>query len=133
MQAIAAFDEVAHRQDERREFIRRSIESGSCLVAVEAGAAVGYAVLAKAFFGQWSVEMLYVSRTHRRRGVGTALMTAIEGRCIAEKLFVSTNQSNTSMQALLTSRGYQSSGVVENLDEGDPELIYLKRLAQGAL
>ena len=32
------------------------------------------------------------------------------------------------MQALLSRMEYQPSGLVENLDEDDPELIYFKRL-----
>jgi hypothetical protein len=32
------------------------------------------------------------------------------------------------MQGLLTKSGYQLAGVVEGLDEGDPESFYRKRL-----
>jgi RimJ/RimL family protein N-acetyltransferase len=42
-------------------------------------------------------------------------------------LFTSTNQSNIAMQRLCESCGFERSGIVENLDEGDPELIYFKR------
>ena len=44
------------------------------------------------------------------------------------KLFTSTNQSNLGMQALLVRLGYEPSGIVHNLDEDDPELIYVKRI-----
>jgi hypothetical protein len=32
------------------------------------------------------------------------------------------------MQSLLLKNGYTQSGIIENLDEGDPELIYFKPL-----
>jgi ribosomal protein S18 acetylase RimI-like enzyme len=130
---LTALDEVARRDVERAAFIRRAIESGLCLVAVETGEAIGYAVATNRFFGHVLVEMLYVDRDHRRRRIGTALMTAVEGYFGSQKLFVSTNQSNTAMQALLASLEYQRSGVIENLDEGDPELIYVKQLGQSAV
>ena len=42
------------------------------------------------------------------------------------KLFVSTNESNTPMRALLAKHGYVPSGFIENLDEGDLELFFFK-------
>jgi hypothetical protein len=45
-----------------------------------------------------------------------------------EKLFTSTNLSNLPMQGIMSKLGYRPSGVIENLDPGDPELIYFKRL-----
>jgi RimJ/RimL family protein N-acetyltransferase len=49
-----------------------------------------------------------------------------------QKLFTSTNESNKPMQALLDQLGYERSGIVENLDEADPELIYFKELGKDA-
>jgi ribosomal protein S18 acetylase RimI-like enzyme len=119
-------DEIARRDPARVAFIQSSIRSSRCLVAVEAGRAIGYAVTTDTFFGHHLVELVYVGQEHRRRGIGRALVAAIERDCPARKLFASTNQSNTAMQGLLTSLGYQPSGEIHNLDDGDPELIYLK-------
>ena len=47
------------------------------------------------------------------------------------KLFTSTNRSNAPMQSLLAKLGYRPSGVIENLDEGDPELVYMKHVSDG--
>ena len=74
------------------------------------------------------IAMLYVHSDHRRRGVATAPIRHMESKCRTPKLFTSTNESNLSMQSLLGKLGYESSGVIHNLDEGDPELIYFKRL-----
>jgi hypothetical protein len=40
------------------------------------------------------------------------------------------HESNHPMQGLLRKLGYEPSGIINNLDEDDPELIYLKRLTQ---
>jgi hypothetical protein len=37
------------------------------------------------------------------------------------------------MQRLLLQAGFEPSGVIENLDEGDPELVYVKRLGNLAV
>ncbi|WP_177330351.1 hypothetical protein [Pseudomonas sp. CCOS 191] len=36
----------------------------------------------------------------------------------------STNRSNEPMRRLLKRQGFVASGVVENLDQGDPERVY---------
>jgi hypothetical protein len=32
------------------------------------------------------------------------------------------------MRSLLTKLGFEPSGIIENLDDGDPELVFFKRL-----
>jgi GNAT superfamily N-acetyltransferase len=98
------------------------------LVAVRETRIVGYAEMAPTFFRQNFILLLSVHSEHRRQGVATALMKAVEARCRNGKLFTSTNLSNQPMQALLGKIGYRLCGVVEDLDEGDPELIFVKRL-----
>ena len=39
---------------------------------------------------------------------------------------MSTNASNTAANALFAKAGFEGSGIVYNLDPGDPELIYVK-------
>jgi RimJ/RimL family protein N-acetyltransferase len=41
-----------------------------------------------------------------------------------EKLFSSTNQSNDAMHKVYEANGFTKSGLIDNLDEGDPEIIY---------
>ena len=83
--------------------------------------------LTRSFFRSPFIEMLQVDKTARRAGLGRALIS----RCIAltpadQKLWTSTNQSNTPMQALLPQLGFVRTGMFEHLDPGDPELIYLR-------
>jgi GNAT superfamily N-acetyltransferase len=122
--SLVAFDRIAKANAARVEFIERALHDSSCLVAEQDGVIVGYAVLEYTFFDQGFASMLYVADEARRRGVGRTLMQALETRCRTNKLFTSTNASNGPMQELLRSLGYIPSGVIHNLDAGDPELVF---------
>jgi GNAT superfamily N-acetyltransferase len=128
---ILAFDEGGQVDPGRRDFARRAISAGNCYVAVDEGRVRGYAVFDYTFFEQGFVELLYVSATARRHRVGSALMEYLEDLCESAKVFTSTNLSNHPMQRLLARLGYKLSGVIHDLDEGDPELIYVKYLRGG--
>lgn len=128
--ALVAMDHIAAADPLRARVIEESIAAGHCLLAHQAGEVVGYAILNYSFFHCGFVELIYVRQDMRRQGVGRALLERIEHTCLTPKLFVSTNQSNTPMRSLLLSLGYIPSGQVDNLDEGDPELFYFKRLGQ---
>lgn len=129
--ALLALDEVAAREPQRVRFIQRAIAGGHCSLAERDGSIVGFGVMDHRFFDHGMVWLLYVGRGHRRQGVGSALLEHFECCCETGKLFTSTNQSNRPMQALLGRRGYLLAGSVDYLDEGDPELIYV-RFVRGA-
>jgi GNAT superfamily N-acetyltransferase len=94
---------------------------------------IAYAVFNHSFYDRGFVEMLYVTKSHRRQGVASALMRHLAGLCDTANLFTSTNRSNVAMQRLLLRAGFEPSGVIENLDEGDSELVYVKRLENQAV
>ena len=124
--SICAFDAHGERE-ERRRFIQDSVTSAAASVAVIDGRVVGYVVLEYTFYSQGFISMLYVHPSHRRVGVGLALMRHAESLCKTDKLFTSTNELNRPMHTLLIRLGYSPSGVINNLDEGDPEIVYFKR------
>ena len=124
---ICSFDHLAGTEG-RRTFIENSVRSGSAYVAVLEGDVVGYTVLEYTFYSLGFIAMLYVHPDHRRTGLGSRLVHHIESVCRTDKLFTSTNESNLPMQALMVKLGYEPSGIINNLDEGDPELVYFKRL-----
>ena len=128
IEVLCSFDLIAQREEERRVFIRREVMEGNCYVAVADGPPIGYGVLNYTFYHNGCIDMLYVDPDHRRGGAGTALMRHMESLCRTPKLFTSTNLSNLPMQSLLAKLGYELSGVIHNLDEGDPEIVYFKRL-----
>ena len=128
VQTLCSLDLIARQEEERREFIRREVAAGTCFVAVADGEVIGYGVLNYTFSNNGCIDMLYVDFEHRRRGAGAALLRHMELLCQTPKLFTSTNLSNLRMQSLLAKLEYELSGVIHNLDEGDPEIVYFKRL-----
>jgi ribosomal protein S18 acetylase RimI-like enzyme len=126
--ALCSFDLIAQRENERREFIRREVASGNCFVAVRDEKVIGYGVLNYTFYHTGCIDMLYIDSGHRRSGAGEALIRHMESLCQTPKLFTSTNLSNLPMQSLLAKLDYVLSGVIHNLDENDPEIVYFKRL-----
>jgi len=94
------------------------------------GELVGYAAQ-RGFFGYDFLELLAVRPDKRRKGIATALIRAVEARSSSGKLFTSTNRSNTPMRRLCLRLGFHPSGLVENLDDDDPELVYYKRVEIG--
>jgi len=130
--AIIAFDHVAESEPARIQFIYEQIKSSACYVAVIDGTIVAYGVLNYKFYDNGWIEMLYVHPQFRRQGIGSALIRHLINACRTPKLFTSTNQSNFPMQGLLATLEFDRSGFIENLDEGDPELVYFKRLRDSA-
>jgi ribosomal protein S18 acetylase RimI-like enzyme len=126
-------DPVAARDPQRLALISRAVAAGECFVAIVADTIAGYAVLEHSFYQRGFVSVLHVHSDYRRRGIGTALMQHIEQACRTNRLFISTNRSNAAMQALLRSLGYAQSGIVGDLDPGDPELVYSKRVGEPSL
>jgi ribosomal protein S18 acetylase RimI-like enzyme len=126
--AMYAVDHMAAEEASRRQHIREWVSAGHAIVAVIDNVVAGYSVLDYTFFGYGFIAMLMVRKDSRRKGVATALITCLEERCETDKLFTSTNESNKPMQALMQSMSYEPSGTVYNLDEEDPELIYVKRI-----
>jgi ribosomal protein S18 acetylase RimI-like enzyme len=129
---ICALDETVLLSGRRRSMIAQALAQARIAVARVDGQVRGFVISEDNFFGHAYVALLIVHPDFRRRGLATALMRAAELDCQTEKIFTSTNQSNIPMQQLCARIGYIKSGYIENLDEGDPELIYMKQLTPQA-
>jgi GNAT superfamily N-acetyltransferase len=90
---------------------------------------VGFAITNQTFYDQTFIWLLIDTPEHRRKGVATELIRIIESNCPTQKLFTSTNRSNTNMRELLEKLEFVPSGRIDNLDENDPELVYFKRIS----
>lgn len=128
---ICELDEIVFKGPSRRGLIGTALAQGRCAIARVDGHVRGY-VIAGEFFGLGFIELLMVHPDYRRRGIATSLIRSVEIDAPTEKLFTSTNQSNTAMQQLCERLGFVRSGIVENLDDGDPEIIYFKRVLPGS-
>ena len=129
--AIAAFDMA--NTPERQSVLGRLLQEsqGRLFVAVDEDLSdspvVGYAAMeTDAFFGRDFIELLVVQESHRRRGVGTTLLSTACSASSSPPVFTSTNESNAPMRALLERAGWTLSGRLTGLDPGDPELVFYR-------
>ena len=129
LERIVAMDPRVADTPGRREFHERAFAAGETLVAWREGEVVGFAVFDRSFFEQPFISLLYVEPANRRAGVASAIVRHVESICPGEKLFTSTNESNAPMHALCAALGFERSGWIGNLDEGDPEIVYVKRIS----
>lgn len=128
--SILDLDESVYGFRTRGKFIAESILRNECFKAGLNGKIVGFLILNYTFYENGFIGLLIVDDSYRRRQIGKKLMEYAESKCMTEKIFTSTNESNLPMQGLLSSCGYIKCGCINNLDEGDPELVYYKRVKQ---
>jgi len=110
---------------DRQDWLRGHAASRKVLIAVdESDAIVGYVVVDHSFFERGFVQSLFVVEAARRSGVGSSLIATAVERARSTRVFTSTNLSNSTMRALLAKAGWTSAGMVDGLDDGDPEIFY---------
>jgi len=127
---MASLDASVIRSTRRRKLITETVYLHQGYIARQENQIVGILLMQHHFFGHPFIELLVVHPSFRRQGIGSALMRHVETFYALGKLFTSTNVSNKKMQQLCEQLGYIRSGIIENLDEGDPELIYFKQLVR---
>jgi ribosomal protein S18 acetylase RimI-like enzyme len=107
-------------------YLRDWVTRGECFVATVGGEAAGFAVLHYHFFHSGMIDLVIVRGSWRRQGIGRELVRHLASICTGPKVWISTNLSNTPMQALIAAEGFRMCGFIEGLDEGDPELVFSK-------
>jgi len=127
LDAVLELDRVAPVGPERAPLLAARVQSGEVILFENQGHVLGYAVLTlHSFFGRDFVELLAVAASERRHGIASLLLRQVVALSSTVRIFTSTNRSNTPMIGLLTKEGWQFSGELEGIDEGDPELVYYK-------
>jgi ribosomal protein S18 acetylase RimI-like enzyme len=112
----------------KQSFLSASLAQRSFVTARFGERIVGYIVWDQAFFGRPFVWLLGVDPEFRRLGVGERLMREFEAQNAGRPQFTSTNESNRAMQRLLAKLGFSPSGRIDNIDPGDPELVYFRAI-----
>lgn len=129
VETVCMIDYSVIGNDYRRGYLSQAVEEGKCFLAkTDENAAAGFIIFDTTFYENAFIWLVIVSPDFRREGVATALVKYIETICPTDKLFTSTNESNEAMQRLCDSLGFVKSGFIENLNDGDPEIVYFKRI-----
>ncbi|NNN00370.1 MAG: GNAT family N-acetyltransferase [Acidimicrobiaceae bacterium] len=122
---VVSLDRESFVGQDRGPLLAARLQSGEVILLERDGRALGYAVVrARSFFGHDFLEVLVVARDERRRGAGGFLLNSAVSLSSTERIFTSTNRSNSPMTALLDKQGWRLSGQLEGIDEEDPELVY---------
>lgn len=128
IETALTIDPSASSDPHRREWLRRAFAGEHGRVARLAfidDKPAGLAVVGQ-FFSNPFIDLIVTVPRLRRSGAASALLDVVERAHTGEKLFVSTNRSNTLMQDILARRGYLAAGEVDHLDPGDPELFFVR-------
>src|SRR4029077_15200029 len=94
---ILRIDSSAQVDESRQTAVRGAVDRGECVVAVNNGILVGYAVMNHAFFDRGFVSLIYIDSAHGSRKVGSILFDEVETRCMSTRFFTSANLSNLPM------------------------------------
>ena len=113
-------DPASRGDPARRRLLQSCIGSETCWIAEGDGAILGCVLLNYSFYGNGFVPLLLVAEPFRRQGIGERLLRHAAFQCKTQKLFTSTNESNDAMRELLRKTGFESSGIIYNLDTDDP-------------
>lgn len=128
--SLVQIDQYAISHFDRASAIADALASEGCFVAEAEAEPLGYVVLNYAFFGFGFIPLIVAASAHRRKGIGLRLLVEARARCTSRKLFTSANVSNKPAHALFTRAGFVRSGIIENLDKGDPEIVYFTQCGQ---
>ena len=116
---IKSFDEMGG--DRKAE-----IDSGLCLVADVGGELVGYASYSPAgLLGQPLLTFLCVAASHRRQGIASKLVAAVQARVRGRKLISSTEDWCVETQRIFERLGWQRIGELSAINkDGSAEIFY---------
>ncbi len=126
--SITEIDSSASKDSRRLQLVADAINNQECLVAEQGSIVAGFAMFSRCFFDNMFLKLMVVREECRRRGIATALISHIQRISPTTKLFTSTNRSNRIAQELFLRCGFEESGFIDNLDNNDPEIVYLKRI-----
>ncbi len=119
-------DEIEHVEQRRAEKIVQAIVNGQCFIIEADEKEVGFMLFDYRFFDQGWIELIIIDEEHRGKGIATKAMELICKESKTNKVFTSTNKSNTKMQKALAKAGFSFAGEIIGLDDGDPELFYFR-------
>lgn len=110
----------------REEKITKAIFNDGCFLVLADNREVGFVFFDYCFFDQGWIELIILGEEYRGKGIAGKVFDLICKQCKSDKVFTSTNRSNTQMQKALTKANFSFAGELNGLDDGDPELFYYR-------
>ncbi|QDQ03090.1 GNAT family N-acetyltransferase [Lysinibacillus fusiformis] len=123
---LVTIDQQVIGSPTRQDLIEKAIVEERCIICKTQSGIGGFLIFTTDFFECSFIALVIVKPTERRKGIATSLLGHFVELASTTKIFSSTNQSNTDMQKVFETAGFIKSGFIENLDDGDPEIIYYK-------
>ncbi|WKK83170.2 GNAT family N-acetyltransferase [Marivirga arenosa] len=121
-------DKNEHIKLNREEKITKAISRDECFLILSDHQVIGFLIFDYRFFDQGWIELIIIDEKYRGKGIGGKVFDLLCEKCRTDKIFTSTNSSNTRMQKALTKANFSFAGKLNGLDDGDPELFYYKKL-----
>jgi ribosomal protein S18 acetylase RimI-like enzyme len=115
-------------EPKRRRFLR-GLDENEVVIVYGKDVIYAYAWIYEGFFGHTFLAYLAVQPQYRRNTLAGMLLNSAEQRAVTDRVFSSTNASNAPMQAVFDRYGWRRCGLIDELDPGDPELVYVKFVA----
>ncbi len=128
LETICRLDTLALRDFRQRDFVASAIEEGRCWLAFFEETPVAYGVFNYQFHGYGVIQRVFVRPDYRRLGIGRALLDHFAAVCSSPRLYITVPQHELPMLELVRTRGYAISGVVHELGNDGPALIFVKDL-----
>lgn len=117
-----------HIKLNREEKITKAITNDECFLILADDKEVGFVIFDYRFFDQGWIELIIINEEYRGKGIGGKTFDLICEQSKSDKVFTSTNSSNTQMQRALITADFAFAGEINGLDDGDPERFYYKKV-----
>jgi RimJ/RimL family protein N-acetyltransferase len=121
-------DKDEHIKLNREEKITKAISNDECFLILADDKEVGFVIFDYRFFDQGWIELIIIDEKYRGKGLGGKTFDLICEQSKSDKVFTSTNSSNTQMQRALITADFAFAGEINGLDDGDPERFYYKKV-----
>ena len=129
LKAMIEINKAAAPKWHKLRHLNSAVREKRVFIAFVGRIPAGFLVWTKDFYSHYFIDLVVVHPKMRRHGVAVGMIRAMENFCSGNKLFSSTNRSNKAMQKVFVRTGFSKSGFISNLDKGNPEWIYYKKVA----
>ncbi len=123
-----SLDKDEHIKLKKEEKITKAISNDECFLILVGDREVGFVIFDYRFFDQGWIELIIIHQKYRGKGIGGKTLDLICEQSKSDKVFTSTNSSNTQMQRALIKADFAFAGEINGLDDGDPERFYYKKV-----